>query len=77
MLGNETGLFCEFGGWKEGEKRWAANCNVCSGKCAGSKFTFLNKLCIVSNADCRYNTSNGSIEVQNERTKMQCSKSLS
>lgn len=74
---NETGLISEFGGWKEKEKRWAKDGNVCSAKCAGSKFTFLHKLCIVSNADCFSNTWNGSNEVQNERIKMQCNKSLS
>ena len=67
LVGNETGLFCEFGGWKEREKRWAKGGNVCSGQCGGSKFTFLNKLCIVSNADCPSDTGNGSNEVQNER----------
>lgn len=67
LVGNETGLFCEFGGWKEREKRWTKDENTCSGKCAGSKFTFLNKLCIVSSADFSSDTWNESNEVQNER----------
>lgn len=46
LVRNEAGLIRDFGGWKERERRWAKDGNVYSAKCAGSKFTFLDKLCV-------------------------------